>query len=151
MHKCNSIIMNSFHILLIFSLYAYMFLWLFLIKGSLWSRVWGRGSFLKKRTKTNKGRAVKPISMFTTICYKFSLLKGRKHFTDIYYLKLFLLLSYIYIYIYIYYIYIYIYLCKKHRHILCWVFFLKNFFLFFHSPIFINIEILFLRWGAITH
>ena len=54
--------MNSFHFFLIFSLYVYMLFSDYLIKGGAGAE---GGRVLKKSTKSNRGRGVKPISMFT--------------------------------------------------------------------------------------
>ena len=54
---------------------------------------------------------------------------------------------------YCYRIYIYIYICKKHCHLLCWVYKKKNSFLSFHFSIFHSkkfISILHVKWTGMN-
>ena len=77
------------------------------------------------------------------------LLKLRRHF-----FKLFFIYEHVNIFIIvIVYIYIYIYLCKKHCHLLCWVYKENNYFLFFHSSIFHSktfLRILHVKWTGMN-
>ena len=58
MHECTSIIMNSFHLFLIFSLYVYMLL-SFLIKGSFKNYVHcGGGRTPSKANENEQGEGV---------------------------------------------------------------------------------------------
>ena len=145
-----------------------MFLCFFEIKGFFWRGV----RVLLEQTKMNKQRGeVKPISMFTLwasawffnqqiefffLISCLAVAKSALYQKD---LDIFLNTFYenlnIFVIIYIYIIYIYIYLCKKHCHVLCWVyknriipFSLFTTWFFIHNSL--NIQELFLRWSEVT-
>ena len=104
--------------------------------------------------KTNRGRGgVKSISMLT-LWKKLPDFSNSGSCWKFYQNGIDILLNFFYIWTckYFYCCY-YIYMCKKHCHLLCWVYKINNSFLSFHSTIFHSekfISILHVKWAGMN-